>query len=50
VSRDQRKRVQVGWGAGVRFGAFGLDLGFATHSSSLSSTRGITMASSISIY
>jgi hypothetical protein len=50
VSRDQRKRVQLGWGTGVRFGAFGLDVGFATHSSSLSSARGITMASSISIY
>jgi hypothetical protein len=50
VSRDQRKRVQLGWGTGIRFGAFGLDVGFATHSSSLSSARGITMASSISIY
>jgi hypothetical protein len=50
VSRDQRKRVQLGWGTGLRFGSFSLDVGFATHSSSLSSARGITMASSISIY
>jgi hypothetical protein len=50
VARDQRKRVQVGWGTGVRFGPFGLDVGFATHSSSLSNARGITMATSISIY
>lgn len=50
VARDQRKRVQLGLGTGVRFGPFSLDVGFATHSSSLSSVRGITMASSISIY
>jgi len=50
VQRDQRKRVQLGWGTGVRFGAFGLDVGFATHSGSLSTARGITMATSISIY
>jgi hypothetical protein len=50
VARDQRKRVQLGWGTGVRFGSFGLDVGFATHSGSLSSVRGITMATSISIY
>lgn len=50
VARDQRKRVQVGWGAGLRFGAFGLDVGFLTHSSSLSNARGITMGTSISIY
>jgi hypothetical protein len=50
VQRDQRKRVQVGWGAGVRFGPFGLDVGFITHSSSLSTARGITMGTSISIY
>ncbi len=50
VARDQRKRVQLGLGTGLRFGPFSLDVGFATHSSSLSSVRGITMASSISIY
>jgi hypothetical protein len=50
VARDQRKRVQLGWGAGLRLGPFGLDLGFATHSSSLSNARGITMATSISVY
>lgn len=50
VERDQRKRVQLGWGTGVRFGPFSLDVGFLTHSSSLSNARGITMATSISIY
>jgi hypothetical protein len=50
VARDQRKRVQLGWGTGLRFGPVSLDVGFATHSSSLSNARGITMASSISIY
>jgi hypothetical protein len=50
VARDQRKRVQLGWGAGVRLGPISLDVGFATHSSSLSNARGITMATSISIY
>jgi hypothetical protein len=50
VARDQRKRVQVGWGTGLRFGPFSLDVGFITHSSALSDTRGITMATSISIY
>lgn len=50
VARDQRKRVQVGWGTGLRFGNFGLDVGFATHSGAMSSARGITMATSISIY
>jgi hypothetical protein len=50
VARDQRKRVQLGLGTGLRFGAFSLDVGFATHSGSLSNVRGITMASSLSIY
>lgn len=50
VARDQRKRVQVGAGTGLRFGPFGLDVGFLTYSSSLSDSRGITMATSLSIY
>lgn len=50
VARDQRKRVQIGAGTGIRFGPFSLDVGFLTHSSSLSSARGITMATSLSIY
>lgn len=50
VSRDQRKRMQFGWGAGLRLGAFGLDLGFWTHSNTLATTRAVTMATSISIY
>ncbi len=50
VARDQRKRVQLAAGTGLRFGPFSLDVGFITHSSSLSDTRGITMATSLSIY
>jgi hypothetical protein len=50
VSRDQRKKMQFGAGAGLRFGALGLDVGFWTHSNSFSTQRGITMATSISIY
>ncbi len=50
VARDQRKRVQIGVGTGLRFGPFSLDVGFLTHSSSLSNARGITMATSLSIY
>jgi hypothetical protein len=50
VSRDQRKKMQFGWGGGVRLGPLGLDVGFWTHSNSFSTRRGITMATSISIY
>jgi hypothetical protein len=50
VARDTRKKVEVGTGAGLRFGPFGLDVGFWTHSNSLSNARGITMATSLSIY
>ena len=50
VSRDQQKRVQFGWGGGVRFLFLSLDVGFATHSTPLSDQRGVTMATSISIY
>jgi len=50
VSRDQRKRLEFGWGGGVRLGGISLDLGFWTHSNSLSNERGITMATSLSIY
>ncbi|HYK82508.1 MAG TPA: hypothetical protein VEU55_05135 [Gemmatimonadales bacterium] len=50
VARDQRKRLEFGWGGGLRFGALGLDVGFWTHSNSLSNTRAITMATSLSIY
>ena len=50
VARDQRKRVQLAAGTGLRFGPFSLDVGFITHSSSLSDSRGITMATSLSIY
>jgi len=50
IGRDQRKRVQFGWGGGLRLGPFGLDVGFWTHSNSLSPQRAITMATSISVY
>ncbi len=48
--RDQRSRLQYAWGGGVRLGPVGLDLGFFTHSRSLSTSRGITMSSTFSIY
>ena len=50
VARDQRKKMQFGFGAGVRLGAFGLDVGVFTHSSTLSETRAMTLATSISVY
>ncbi|MGH7673241.1 MAG: hypothetical protein ACREMC_10090 [Gemmatimonadales bacterium] len=50
VSRDQRKKMQFGWGGGVRLGPLGLDVGFWTHSNSFADQRGITMATSISLY
>jgi hypothetical protein len=50
VSRDQRKKIQFGWGGGVRLGPLGLDVGFWTHSNSFATQRGITMATSISVY
>jgi hypothetical protein len=50
VSRDQRKKMQFGWGGGVRLGPIGLDVGFWTHSNSFATERAITMATSISVY
>jgi hypothetical protein len=50
VARDQRKKLQFGFGGGVRFGPLGLDVGFWTHGTALSDQRGITMATSLSIY
>ena len=50
IARDQRKRIEFGWGGGVRFGPFSLDVGFWTHTNSLSNQRGITMGTSFSIY
>jgi hypothetical protein len=50
IARDQRKRLEFGWGGGVRLGGVGFDLGFWTHTNSLSNTRAITMATSLSIY
>jgi hypothetical protein len=50
VSRDQRKKMQFGFGGGLRLGPIGFDVGFFTHSNSLSTQRAITMATAISIY
>src|SRR6266496_1387168 len=50
VARDQRKRIELGFGGGVRLGPLGLDVGFWTHTNSLSNERGVTMATSFSIY
>ncbi len=50
VSRDQRKKMQFGFGGGVRLGPLGLDVGFWTHSNSFADKRAITMATSISLY
>jgi len=50
VSRDQRRKMQFGFGGGLKFGSIGLDVGFWTHSNSLSTQRAITMATSITVY
>lgn len=50
VARDQRKKMQFGWGGGLRFGPVSLDVGFWTHSNAFSDERGITMATSLSVY
>jgi hypothetical protein len=50
VARDQRKKMQFGFGAGIRMGAFGLDAGVFTHSNTLSEERAMTLATSISVY
>ncbi len=50
VARDSRKKLEFGWGGGLYLGAISLDVGFWTHSNSLSDQRGITMATSVSIY
>lgn len=50
LARDQRKRLEFGWGGGLRFGSVSLDVGFWTHTNSLSNERGITMATSVSVY
>ncbi|MGH7699077.1 MAG: hypothetical protein ACREMJ_00935 [Gemmatimonadales bacterium] len=50
VARDGRKKLQVGFGGGVLLGSLSLDVGFWTHSNSFSDERGITMATSVSIY
>jgi hypothetical protein len=50
VARDGRKKLQFGWGAGLYLGKVSVDLGFWTHSASMSDERGIMMATSLSIY
>ena len=43
-------RVALVTGGGVRLGPLGLDVGFWTHTNSLSNERGVTMATSFSLY
>ena len=50
VARDQRKKLELAGGAGIRLGPFELDAGLWTHSNSLSDQRGITLATSLAIY
>lgn len=50
VSRDQRRRMQFGFGGGVKLGSIGIDAGLWTHSNSFATKRGVTLATSISIY
>ncbi len=50
IARDQRKKVEFGFGGGVRFGPFGFDLGFWTRSNALADQRAISMATSLAIY
>jgi hypothetical protein len=50
VARDQRKKLQYGFGGGLRMGAFGLDVGVWTHSNTLADQRAMTLATSISVY
>jgi hypothetical protein len=47
---DTRNMLQFGWGTGVRLGSVGLDVGFATHSASISGERGLRLATSLAIY
>ena len=50
VGRDQRKKLELGFGAGIYLGPISLDVGFATYSTALTDARGITMVTSLSIY
>ena len=50
VGVDTRNIVQFGWGTGVRVGSVGLDVGFSTHSASISGERGLRLATSLAIY
>jgi hypothetical protein len=48
-SYNQRERLQFSFGAGIPLKFFNFDIGFATHSSTFQQTRGLTMATSISL-
>src|SRR2546426_2893748 len=50
VSRDQRKRLEFGWGGGVRLGGGAPRLGVLEPSNSLSHERAINMATALSLY
>src|SRR2546425_12112798 len=43
VARDQRKRIELGWGGGVRVGGVGVGGGFLEHNKLPSKPRGLTM-------
>lgn len=50
LSVDERGKLQFGWGGGVRFSRFGLDLGMATHSRNLSGIRDISVGLGLVLY
>ena len=47
---DTSRRTQGTAGAGFRFGSLGLDVGFSTHSRSLTEERGLEMGLSLALY
>ena len=50
LSRDQRSRLQGGWGAGFRMGPWGIDAGFQTHNLGLTDARGVSMGLAVTLY
>jgi len=47
---DSYQLLQFTAGSGFRFGKYGLDVAFATHSRGLTTTRGLEMAASLAIF
>jgi hypothetical protein len=50
VSRDPDATLQLGGGAGVRVGRFGLDFALATHSRNLSRERAVELGAGLALY